>query len=537
MKISLIIILSGDIVRSTEHIGVGYLASCLRERNYEVKVHEIKEQDIEQEDKYISTLNGQDFACITTTSVTMKCMNMKNIAYLTDILKRYYPNMQIACDGYMATFRGQEILEKYHSIDYTIQGEGEITLCELVDAIENKRALSKILGLTYRNKNEIVQNKSRLFIEDLNSLPFPSRDQFEQHQGKFQYIRLSSSRGCLGNCAFCCSFLNRYQDGVRWRGRTPDNIVDEIELLVKKYNFHTYDFLDWTFEDPGEKGKTRIRTIAQEIINRKLNIFYNCCFRAENWSEKDYGLIKLLVDSGLEKVNIGFESGNDRGLKILNKNATMEDNWIIIKILKNFPEIYVTFGFIMLHPYSTKEDILDNANFLHNTGMGQVIRHYFWMLEVYPGTLLERKLKCDALLDEKYDIYDGMYMYHFVNSDMEKLVIIFQEMLNLKSIWDFEIFDILIHTFISRIRKKYGEKYIMKELDNFNEFVNMERIKIADFNYEFFMKLVENRDNYDIEANKKILDNFIRTEMDIIKAKQYKLGLNLRRKGFTLDIN
>ena len=138
MKISLIIILSGDIVRSTEHIGVGYLASCLRERNYEVKVHEIKEQDIEQEDKYISTLNGQDFACITTTSVTMKCMNMKNIAYMTDILKRYYPNMQIACDGYMATFRGQEILEKYHSIDYTIQGEGEITLCELVDAIENK---------------------------------------------------------------------------------------------------------------------------------------------------------------------------------------------------------------------------------------------------------------------------------------------------------------------------------------------------------------------------------------------------------------
>lgn len=130
-----------------------------------------------------------------------------------------------------------------------------------------------------------------------------------------------------------------------------------------------------------------------------------------------------------------------------------------------------------------------------------------------------------------------MYKYHFVNSDMEKLVIIFKEMLKLKSIWDFEIFDILIHTFISRIRKKYGEKYIMKELDNFNEFVNMERIKIADFNYEFFMELVENRDNYDIEANKKILDNFIRTEMDIIKAKQYKLGLNLRRKGFTLDIN
>lgn len=154
---------------------------------------------------------------------------------------------------------------------------------------------------------------------------------------------------------------------------SPKSVVDEIEMLVKKYDFHTYDFVDSTFEDPGRKGKIRIETIAREIINRKLDIFYNCCFRAENWSEKDNDLLKLLVDSGLEKVNIGFESGNERGLKILNKRATIEDNWRTIETLRNFPFIYITFGFIMLHPYSTLQDIHDNAKFLHDTGIGQVI--------------------------------------------------------------------------------------------------------------------------------------------------------------------
>jgi radical SAM superfamily enzyme YgiQ (UPF0313 family) len=536
MKITLIVTLSGDLVRSTEHIGIGYIASCLREHNHTVQVLEIKEQDIQKEEKYISTLADQEFVCITTTSVTMKCMNMNNIDRLAQIVKKHFPNMYIACDGYMATFRGKEILEKYPDIDFTVQGEGEITFCELIDSLENKKNLSNILGITYRNKNKIIKKKSRPLIEDLNMLPFPSRDQFEQHNGKFQYIRLQSSRGCLGNCGFCSSYANRHQEGPRWRGRSPKNIVDEIETIVKKYNFHTYDFLDWTFEDPGQKGKTRIKEIANDIINRNLNIYYNCCFRAENWSEEDSYLLQILVDSGLEKVNIGFESGNDRGLKILNKRATMEDNWRAIRLLRDFPQIYITFGFIMLHPYSTLQDVQDNAKFLYDTGIGQVIRHYFWMLEVYPDTLLEKQLERDNLLDKQYDINDGMYMYHFQNSEVYPFVPIFQEMLTLNSVWEFEIFDILVHTFITRLQRKYKDSQIINTINEFDDFVRAERKKIADFNYEFFMDITTNMELYDIELMKTKLNDFLLYEMNLIKSVQYKTGLNLHRQGYQMNI-
>ena len=242
------------------------------------------------------------------------------------------------------------------------------------------------------------------------------------------------------------------------------------------------------------------------------------------------------MDSGLEKVNIGFESGNDRGLKILNKRASMADNWRTIKTLRQFPYIYITFGFIMLHPYSTLQDIRDNAEFLHGTGIGQVIRHYFWMLEVYPGTLLEEQLKQDNLLDKQYDIDDGMYMYHFQNPEVTAFVPIFQCMLSLYSVWDFEIFDILIHTFITRLQRKYRNSQIIDEIDCFDDFVRSERKKIADFNYKFFLEIIENLNHCDIESMKTKLDKFIIDEMETIKSEQYKLGLDLRRQGYQMSI-
>lgn len=54
--------------------------------------------------------------------------------------------------------------------------------------------------------------------------------------------------------------------------------------------FTHLNFIDSTFEDPGERGKVRIGQIAQELLVRKVNIFYNCCFRAENWSDADRDL-------------------------------------------------------------------------------------------------------------------------------------------------------------------------------------------------------------------------------------------------------
>lgn len=525
MKIALVIVLGGDLVRSTEHVGVGYIASYLRERNYDVSILEVKDLD---NPKSYKKLLDEDYDIVGFTTT---CITMMLVLQMAQILKNHNNSVVTICGGHMATFGGEDILNEYSQVDYMIFGEGEITFYEILKCIEEKGDLSKVKGLMYREDGKVVRNEERELIKDLDSLPFPARDQLEQHDNRFQYIRISTSRGCYGNCAFCSSFVGRKQAGPRWRGRSPKNAVDEIENIVKKYNFHTFDFVDSTFEDPGPEGKIRIKEMAKEILDRGLQIYYNCCFRAENWDENDRDTLKLLIKSGLEKVNIGFESGNDRGLKILNKRARMVNNWNAIKVIREFPDIYITFGFIMLHPYSTMEDIFDNAKFLHDTGIGQVIRHYFWQLEVYPGTLMEEKLLADNLLTKDYDIADGMYKYRFLDESVSSLSYKFSEFLKVDSVWDFEIFDILIHTFITRLRRQYMGTSLIEGINKFSDFVDNVRKEMADFNYDFCTKLYKAPVGYNIDDEKIILDKFIKDKMNVISAEQYKFGHDILRTG------
>lgn len=529
LKIALLIVLGGDLVRSTEHVGIGYIAAYLREKNYEVTIFEIKEiNNTKIYEKLIK--ENYHIAGFTTT-----CITLKLVLEVAERLKQMNPSLITVCGGHMATFGGEDILKEFQHIDYIIHGEGEITFYELAQCIELKGDICKIKGISYRNHNQsIIRNADRPLISNLDTLPLPARDQFISAQKNTQYIRISTSRGCYGGCAFCSSFVGRKQDGPRWRGRSPLNVVNEIEYLVNTYNFHTFDFVDSTFEDPSPAGKQRIKEMAQLIIERNLEIYYNCCFRAENWKDEDKDILELLVQSGLEKVNIGFESGNDNGLKILHKKARMKDNWKAIEVLRDFPDIYLTFGFIMLHPYSCKEDILDNAKFLHNTGIGQVIRHYFWQLEVYPGTLMEEKLIKDQLLTKDYDIADGMYKYKFQNEEMAYFADVFKSLLELNSVWDFEIFDIVIHTFITRLRRKYKDSDIFSYIEEFRNYVNGIRKEIADFNFDFFLRLYAQSEDYDLEKEKILLDTFIKEKMNLIKVRQYKLGHSALKMGKSL---
>lgn len=528
MKILFIVILGGDLVRSTEHLGVAYISAYLKQKGYSCKIIEVYGMnDTQHIDEVLS--EKYDIVGFTTT-----CVNMKPILDMAKIVKDAYEDSHITLGGHMATFWDKAILERYPQVDSIVRGEGEITTYELVEAIEEHKSFGEIDGLSYRDSVQICQNPDRALIENLDDLPFPVRDQFALHDNRAQYLRICSSRGCLGKCGFCSSFVGREQKDFRWRGRSPKNVVDEIEQLVKKYDFHTFDFIDSTFEDPGQEGKERIGQIAQELIDRKLNIFYNCCFRAENWRDEDRELLQLLVDSGLEKVNIGFEAGNDRGLRLLCKRARSKDNDRVIRILADFPDIYITFGFIMFHPDSIYEDLKDNADFLYNTGIGQVIRHYFWKLEVYPSTIIEKRLIASKRITADYDICDGMYEYEFLDERVRKISDICQELLKVQEVWDFEIFDILVHTFISRMKKKYKDSEVLGEIEKFAGFVKEERKKMAKFNHDFFMDIYENYETIDVFAKQKLLRDFIKGKMDEIGNKEYRLGRDFIRRGYEL---
>ncbi|MEW6606867.1 MAG: radical SAM protein [bacterium] len=534
-KIIFPVLLGGDLVVSSEHLGVSYLTAVLRKEGYKVKIIEV---DIHDEEEKLNEILQFQPNLVGFTTVTF---NIGRVIKFSKKIKEFMPETHITLGGHVATIEAENILEECESIDSIVIGEGEETIVELTERLENGLDLNGCLGVFYRKRDKIYKNDRRPLIKNLDILPFPVRDELEEHKLKLPYLRVLGSRGCLGNCAFCGNpSFKRIQKGPPWRGRSPKDFVSEISYLVEKYNIHTFDFVDDTIEDPGGLGKKRIKEICEEIIQRNLDIYFTVRFRAENWSEEDDELLELLVKAGLEKVLIGFEAGNQNGLRLFNKRATVEDNLRVIELL-NRHKIFTSYGFINFHPYSTFSDLRDNANFLRGK-IGYNLRRYCTRLELYSGAAIKERLKKDGLLSN-YNYKSGnLYAYEYVNPkvgtfarEMGRILKDYQEVM------DWEIFEIVIYTFIYRVRRKFGDDVRIKnDFEEFEDKIQLIKKEIDENNYEFFMKALElaeyrwNSDRFE-EYKRTHVRPFLKKKIEEIKTAQLRFGFKAKKRGVDLS--
>lgn len=141
--------------------------------------------------------------------------------------------------------------------DSVINGEGEVTICELFNRISSGLTLSECKGVAYKKDDQIFINPVRELISNMDTIPYATRVMLENN--KYQFACIQSSRGCEGNCAFCSeSRFMKDNSNVHWRGRNPKNIIDEIEMIQNKYSVDTFIFCDSSFEDPISYGKERM---------------------------------------------------------------------------------------------------------------------------------------------------------------------------------------------------------------------------------------------------------------------------------------
>jgi anaerobic magnesium-protoporphyrin IX monomethyl ester cyclase len=548
-RVAFLILLDGDLVMSPEHLGVALMAAVLRRAGFKAHIYEVKqgrEQEVVDE---LADYHPQ-LACFTLMS-----LNVPSCIRFCDLLKARLPDTLIACGGPAGTYASLEVLRQVPGADIVAVGEGEPIIFDLVQRLYLKEGLEDCPGICYRQHNGTLrQNPNRPLMHNLDDLPLPVRDQFEMHGNYLEYMRVSTSRGCVARCTFCSApnISNRIQKGKPWRARSPEAVVDELEYLVKRYNFRTFDFVDSTFEDPdgARIGKARIARIAKGILERDLDIYYNCCMRAENWSNDDHDLLDLLVRSGLEKVNVGIESGTPSELKLWDKLATVEDNVRIIRLLKKHG-IYLAMGFIQFHPYATVGTLKSNAAFLR-VHAGHNLRRLTERLEIYPGTVIVKKMEADGLLDTDYLTTLNPYGYKFQDERVQRLAAHFAALYNdadyhkqgviikQSSVFRFETFNVVLETFMSRTRRKFGHVEIVnEELDRFQAEVSSIRQVIADFNYNFFIDnlqgvLTDRFDPTDCKRQVDEIEKLFSSQMEQIRKRQLQLGKKLLRAGVDL---
>lgn len=368
-----------------ECLALGYLAAVLRANGFDVRILDgsLMNLDIEETVNEI-VKEYYDVIGFTIDDPT----KINNTFKVIRKLRAEGVNAHITMGGHTPTFAFKNILQECNGLDSIVRFEGENTLLELVKAIDIKKEWREIEGLTFRANGRICATTIRPLIKELDSLPFPERDTLANLQNS-KRASVSSSRGCYGKCVYCsvCSFYG-LPEGEKWRARSPDNVVKEIETLVDKWGVSEIEFIDDNFVGTTRTGKARAINIAEKMkaLDKGIMIALYC-----RPNEVEQRTFEKLKEAGLKEVLVGIESGNDSVLRRMRKGTTVYKNLKALEILRNL-DIDTTIGFIMFDPYTTLEELQENLSFLRSTGLN-FLRVSLNIMQPYPGTAINYHLR------------------------------------------------------------------------------------------------------------------------------------------------
>lgn len=403
-------------------LGLGAIGAFLRMKGYDVEIKQCFASQGEEEYNRTARVEADIYG------FQLNMVNYQAVLGVVKKIKSIRPNAITVFGGPFLVSLTDRILNNEPLFDFIVVGEGELTTLELINTLEIKEEnFSSIEGLAWRDKSgRIIINNRRGVIEDLDILPFPARDflkDAEQDQGLTESVRISTSRGCVANCNFCCvNLYSKVQKGKVWRGRSPKHVVDELEQLSKTYGAKLFNFADSSFEDPGREGKIRSRRICEEIIERNLAISAKVYMRCDTMqSDEDKELLQFYKKAGIDIVNPGVEAGSDYELAFLGKRATLEENTRTIRMLQEIGLFYVFPGFIMFTPNSTPETLKTNISYLQSLGYTDNISPIGQVLMLLRDSKIYQMLKLENRLIEEPEIYWKLPRYVFLNPVAERL--------------------------------------------------------------------------------------------------------------------
>ncbi len=370
-------------------IGLGYVAAVLERHGHEAKI-----LDLSVEEWRHTGLPGYDMVGITSLTPTYP-MALR----VVERIREQDQDIPLVIGGPHASFLDDQAFDVFN---YAVRGEGEHTFLELADALEKDSELKGVLGLTYRDNGDVKHNPERPFISDLDTLPFPARHLFNlKAKG---YMKMDgdvlasavSSRGCPFGCSFCSTSR---LTGLRWRARSPGNIVDELEEVQNKYGYRALAFVDDNFSLKPE----RVGGICDEMKERDVKLKWGCMSRVD-MTVKNPRMVRKMADAGCYVVYMGIESANQEVLESYRKRTNVEMIKKAIGILRE-NGIGVIGSFIIGELRETRGMIEKTIRFAKELDP-EVAQ--FSILTPLPGTELWNRVE-DRIVRRNLEFFDGAH--------------------------------------------------------------------------------------------------------------------------------
>lgn len=384
--------------RRTEGLGLGYIASVLRRDGHDVEMLDAFMRGLRPRE-LVREIVARDFDCLGLTSSDV---HKRTLMHIVREVRRQKPGALLIAGGYFPTFYAERLLVACPQLDFVVRGEGESVISDAFGRIARGEDWRDAPGVAYLRDGQPVLNPLPPLVHDLDSLPFPARDELARMKEKLPALILSS-RGCYHRCAFC-SIPSFYElsGGRAPRYRSAANVLDEMEHVIRTTGIDEFVFADDNFIGPGAKNRERVVRFAEELKARNLDLTFTIECRVD---EIDEDLLNLLKDVGLSRVFMGIESGVQRQLDLFNKRVTVEQNMQAIELVRQ-AGLELRTGFIMIDPYVTMSEVLQNMQFISDVKLTDYQAKRSGLqcttrLGLYGGTPLTEKLRADGLLREK----------------------------------------------------------------------------------------------------------------------------------------
>lgn len=317
------------------------------------------------------------------------------------MIKKIGYGIQTIVGGAHAGNIAEELISSVNEIDFVVIGESEESFPSILDALGHGTSFSDIDGIAFREDGAVGFNPKTKYIGDLDSIPFPAHHllnmeaYFEQGGShglyrKTPYTQMITSRGCIYKCTFCA--LNGHW-GRKQRMRSPQNILDEIEYLIKDYGIKEIHFEDENMT----ADKQRAIELFDGMVERKFNILWHApSGTAVNTLDDD--IIEKMATAGCYSVTLGIESGNQEVItKLMKKPVNLKKVPGIVKKIRE-TGMHVCGFFMFGYPGETKENMEETIEYIMKIELDWV---YFSIFSPLP------KSKAYDLCVEKGYIKEG----------------------------------------------------------------------------------------------------------------------------------
>ncbi len=331
-------------------------ASFLRSSGYNVKLFDTAFRIKPEEIIFEIESYKPDFLVIYDDGfnyLTKMCLtNMREAAFrMIEVAKQ--KNITVIVSSSDAT----DHYEKYINAgaDFIIVGEAEHTLKELLDFLNSgSENISDVDGIIFKDENRVVKTNPRQIERNLDNFPMAAWDLVNisdyrkiWNEGRKEFsLNIATTRGCPFRCNWCAKPIY----GNRYNSRSPQNVIDEIEYLQKKFGVNYFWFCDDIFGlKPGW-----VQEFRDLIRQRNLKFRYKIQSRVDLLLKED--TVEALAQSGADVVWVGAESGSQKILDAMDKGTTVDEIFKATNLLKS-KNIKVAFFLQFGYLGETKEDI------------------------------------------------------------------------------------------------------------------------------------------------------------------------------------